>query len=213
VSKIKVYKGEGIAVHFDASRCIHAAECVHGLPAVFDPQARPWIQADKATAAELAAVVAKCPSGALQAQNDDATTAEAVPERAELRIVADGPHFVRGRIEIRDAGGSTVAHETRMALCRCGASTNKPYCDNSHAGAGFKDDGVPSPGDIEQLAPGPLTLTLCADGPVQCDGPLDIVDAFGERVAATQQSWLCRCGASKNKPYCDGSHKSIGFRA
>jgi CDGSH-type Zn-finger protein len=60
---------------------------------------------------------------------------------------------------------------------------------------------------------GPLTLTLCTDGPVQCDGPVAIFDAFGEAVTTVQQAWLCRCGASKNKPYCDGSHQAIGFRS
>jgi CDGSH-type Zn-finger protein/uncharacterized Fe-S cluster protein YjdI len=212
MDQVKVYKGQGVSVSFDARRCIHAAECVRGLPAVFDPTARPWIQPANGTADEVVAVVARCPTGALQASRDDGAAAEA-PQRNELRIVADGPHHLRGDIEIRDAAGKVLARETRMALCRCGASSNKPYCDGSHAGSGFKDDGVCAAGELQPLAAGPLTLTLRPDGPVQCDGPVVMVDVFGEAVAVVQQAWLCRCGASKNKPYCDGSHKAIGFKA
>lgn len=213
VSQVKVYKGSGVSVQFDATRCIHAAECVRGLPAVFDPQARPWIRPGNAGADELLAVVGRCPTGALQARHDDGRTAEVAPARNELRVVADGPHHLRGDIEIRDAGGQTLARESRLALCRCGASAHKPYCDNSHAGSGFKDDGACPAGEASPVATGPLALTLHRDGPVQCDGPLALVDAFGDHVATVQQAWLCRCGASRNKPYCDGSHKAIGFSA
>jgi CDGSH-type Zn-finger protein/uncharacterized Fe-S cluster protein YjdI len=213
VNEVKVYKGQGVSVQFNAARCIHAAECVHGLPAVFNPQARPWIQPSKATSDEVVAVVARCPTGALQARYDDGRAAEAVSPRNELHIVSDGPHHLRGDIELRDDSGKALARETRMALCRCGASGNKPYCDNSHVGSGFKDEGTCSPGEVAPLATGPLTLTLCTDGPVQCDGPVAIFDVFGEQATTLQQTWLCRCGASKNKPYCDGSHQAIGFRS
>jgi CDGSH-type Zn-finger protein/uncharacterized Fe-S cluster protein YjdI len=213
VNEVKVYKGPGVSVQFNASRCIHAAECVHGLPTVFDPQARPWIQPGKATSDEVVAVVARCPTGALQATYEDGRAAETVSPRNELHIVADGPHHLRGDIEVRDDSGRVWARETRMALCRCGASGNKPYCDNSHVGSGFKDEGTCTPGEVVPLATGPLTLTLCTDGPVQCDGPVAIFDVFGEQATTVQQTWLCRCGASKNKPYCDGSHQAIGFRS
>lgn len=213
LNEVKVYKGRGVSVQFNPARCIHAAECVRGLPEVFDPQARPWIQPAKATPDELVSVVSRCPTGALQAILDDGRDAGSVPARNELRIVADGPHHLRGDIEIRDDSGKALARETRMALCRCGASGNKPYCDNSHVGIGFKDEGTCKAGEMVPVAHGPLTLTLCADGPVQCDGPVTLFDAFGDRVTTAQQAWLCRCGASKNKPYCDGSHKAVGFRS
>jgi len=213
LNEVKVYKGQGVSVQFKAARCIHAAECVHGLPGVFDPQARPWIQPGKATADEVVEVVNRCPTGALHASHDDGRAAEAVSARNELRMVADGPHHLRGDIEIRDDSGKTLARETRMALCRCGASSNKPYCDNSHVGSGFKDEGTCTPGETMAVVTGPLTLTLCTDGPVHCDGPVAVFNAFGEPVMTAQQAWLCRCGASRNKPYCDGSHKASGFRS
>lgn len=62
----KTYEGREIAVSFDPEVCRHAAECVRGLPSVFDTKARPWIQPDNAGAAEVREVVGRCPSGALQ---------------------------------------------------------------------------------------------------------------------------------------------------
>lgn len=51
------------------------------------------------------------------------------------------------------------------------------------------------------------------DGPFQVNGGVTIQDASGEEkfFEADQDAWLCRCGASQNKPYCDGSHKQIKF--
>lgn len=211
MSEVKVYKGQRVSVQFDATRCIHSAECVRGLPAVFDPKAQPWIRPDQAAADAVVAVVARCPTGALQARDEQGRVAESVPERNELRIVADGPHHLRGDIEVRDDGGTVLARETRLALCRCGASGHKPYCDGSHVGSGFEDEGACRSGETVPLGSGPLVLTLCKDGPVQCDGPVALFDAFGAPIATVQQTWLCRCGASKNKPYCDGSHQKVGF--
>ena len=62
----KSYEGAEVTVSFDSEVCRHAAECVKGLPAVFDTNARPWIQPDNAPADEVVAQVARCPSGALQ---------------------------------------------------------------------------------------------------------------------------------------------------
>jgi uncharacterized Fe-S cluster protein YjdI len=45
--KVHEYSGEQISIGYDAKRCIHAAECVHGLPAVFDPDRRPWLSRTK----------------------------------------------------------------------------------------------------------------------------------------------------------------------
>ena len=62
----KTYQGRSIAVSFEAKRCRHAAECVRGLPEVFDIERRPWIQPDNAAADRTAEVVRRCPSGALE---------------------------------------------------------------------------------------------------------------------------------------------------
>ncbi len=62
----KTYAGAEIDVSFDSEVCAHAAECVKGLPAVFDTARRPWIAPDAAPAGEVAAQVERCPSGALR---------------------------------------------------------------------------------------------------------------------------------------------------
>lgn len=63
------YSGPIVDVSFDTDLCQHAAECVRGMPAVFDTSRRPWIDPGQAGTAELAArlreVVGRCPSGAL----------------------------------------------------------------------------------------------------------------------------------------------------
>jgi CDGSH-type Zn-finger protein len=51
--------------------------------------------------------------------------------------VPKGPLFLRGRIQIRDAEERLIREDTRVALCRCGASENKPFCDGSHRRIGF----------------------------------------------------------------------------
>lgn len=62
----KTYEGEHVDVSFDPEVCTHAANCVKGLPAVFDTSRRPWIVPDNAPAEEVVAQVGRCPSGALR---------------------------------------------------------------------------------------------------------------------------------------------------
>ena len=62
--RLKTYKSDEIDVTYSVKRCIHAAECVNQLSAVFDVKKRPWIQPDQAPASELATVTEACPTGA-----------------------------------------------------------------------------------------------------------------------------------------------------
>ncbi|MGE4427293.1 MAG: (4Fe-4S)-binding protein [Solirubrobacteraceae bacterium] len=68
---VKRYPREGAVVTFDPGLCRHAAECVRGLPQVFDTAKRPWIQPGNASVDELATVISSCPSGALHLETDD----------------------------------------------------------------------------------------------------------------------------------------------
>lgn len=119
---MKSYEGEHIEVTYDAQRCLHAAECVRGMPAVFDTAKRPWIAPNAAEAEALAAVIRRCPTGALHY-----TLREGEPERpsvlTRVRLPEGGPLLLEGDLEL--AG----KRETRAALCRCGQSANPPYCD------------------------------------------------------------------------------------
>jgi uncharacterized Fe-S cluster protein YjdI/CDGSH-type Zn-finger protein len=140
--KLRHYTSDAIDVSYDAQVCIHASECLRGLPAVFDRKRRPWILPTGAGADEIAAVVAKCPSGALHFTRKDGGAAESASEPASIVPTPNGPLYVRGRVELRQADGSASFADVRMALCRCGQSRRKPFCDNSHRAAGFDDPGV-----------------------------------------------------------------------
>jgi uncharacterized Fe-S cluster protein YjdI/CDGSH-type Zn-finger protein len=139
---IREYTSEAITVQFDTQRCIHAAECVRGLPQVFDPQKRPWVQPAAASADEIASVVQRCPTGALHYTRSDGGPAEPTPAETTMHVAANGPLFVRGNIEISTADGSLVLRDTRVALCRCGGTGNQPFCDGTHARNGFQDPGT-----------------------------------------------------------------------
>ena len=136
---IKEYEAPDVLVRFDTKKCIHAAECVHGLPPVFDADRRPWIVLDAAGADEIVAVIERCPSGALTYERRDGGAEERPSDVPVVSTVKDGPLYVRGHLQLTDHEGRPVDTGPRAALCRCGASKNKPFCDNSHIEAGFED--------------------------------------------------------------------------
>jgi len=210
-AKLHRYEGAHAAVTWDATRCIHAAECVRRVPAAFDPAARPWIRPDEADAAALADAVNHCPSGALSMRFADGTSAMTVPAGNTCHVVRNGPNYFRGNLVLRQ--GEVTVEDTRIALCRCGGSQNKPFCDASHRKIGFQEPGA-LPAE-KQAAPdadlsAPATIKPRPHGPIQCDGPLALHGHDG-RIAYSDQTFLCRCGGSQNKPYCDGTHRKIGF--
>ena len=216
-SKIFRYESGDIVVTYELGRCIHARECVHGLPAVFNPDRKPWVNTGAASAAEIARVVERCPTGALQYQRKDGGAQEAPPPKNTVRLAADGPLYWHGRVQVNAADGRAIARETRVALCRCGQSALKPFCDGSHSKAGFKDAGaVPRPQvqtDAGKSGDGALTITCQENGSLAVTGDCELVDAKGGVVGRGNVAWLCRCGGSGNKPFCDGTHKKIGFKS
>jgi uncharacterized Fe-S cluster protein YjdI len=107
--RLHVFESPQIRVSWSRPRCIHAARCIRGLPEVFEPGRRPWVMPANAPADEVAAVVRRCPTGALH-----------------LGRLDGGP-------------GEEPMRETRVGLCRCGASKFKPFCDGSHWESGFRD--------------------------------------------------------------------------
>ena len=123
--KILQYPGVEVSVKYDLKRCIHAAECVKGLPGVFDPDKKPWIDPDQAGAEDVAEVVMRCPTGALKFIPHEGDE-EVVPDLNTVVIDPDGPLYIRGNLQIKNTDGELVLEDTRVALCRCGASRNKP---------------------------------------------------------------------------------------
>jgi CDGSH-type Zn-finger protein len=112
-------------------------------------------------------------------------------------------------------GEDAVARrDTRLTLCRCGGSASKPFCDGTHAHNGFADDGaLRAPERRAAASPaGRVEIRPQRDGPLVLTGPLTVVGT-NARTAFSETTFLCRCGASRNKPYCDGTHVKIGFRS
>jgi len=209
---MKPAESSKVVVNFDGKKCIHARRCVLGLPDVFVPGAEgAWIFPDRADAEEVTRVVDSCPSGALTYTRKDGGAEERPARVNTARLWQNGPVEYRGDLRIAE-------HDSvkRAVLCRCGHSKNKPYCDNSHLEAGFEATGERSPEDeMEALdaRDGPVSITPTRNGPLVVEGSLEIIAASGRRVATRTRAFMCRCGASANKPYCDGSHKKIGFEA
>jgi len=138
MARLQVYAGDGFEVTYDPAVCAHAGECARGLPEVFDPEAKPWIRPERAPAARLAEVVARCPSGALRFVAKAAAAAAPAPARSTVSLKPDGPLLLSGDFEIRAPDGTVLFAGQKAALCRCGHSAKKPFCDGSHKGAGFK---------------------------------------------------------------------------
>ena len=134
----RAYPGAAIEVHWEPRLCIHVRNCVSRLPSVFRPADRPWVVPDAADADAIAAAVEACPTGALHYRRLDGGLDEQAVEETTVDPRPDGPLFVRGRLRIVNADGDVVREDTRAALCRCGASENKPFCDGSHRRIGFK---------------------------------------------------------------------------
>lgn len=139
-SVTKAYEAPGIRIHWEPRLCIHVANCIRHLPGVFDPQARPWIAPGATPADELARAVEACPTGALTYERTDGAPGEAPENPPVVQPRPNGPLFLRGRFDVVDTGRSVQRTATRMALCRCGQSGNKPYCDATHRSIGFRTE-------------------------------------------------------------------------
>ncbi|MEE9262923.1 MAG: CDGSH iron-sulfur domain-containing protein [Vicinamibacteria bacterium] len=202
-------------------------------------------------------------------------------KKPTVSILEDGPYLVKGLEHLRSADGALQAQET-MALCRCGGSKNKPFCDGTHAKLGFsgkntadssKDkresyegtaitvhdnrsicahagyctEGLPSVfrmkerpwiapvsasadeviATVGQCPSGALSFSVdgvehrdqeqepsimvAKNGPYVVSGGPELIDVPRAEGASSNHYTLCRCGGSKNKPFCDGAHWSIKF--
>ncbi len=215
--KILTYNGDDITVTYDIKRCIHAANCVDGLPEVFDPERKPWIDANEAPGNKIADVIETCPTGALQYKMKASERTETPPSHNRISLQEDGPVYMYGDIEVQDHEGNVVLNDTRFAFCRCGASGNKPACDNSHKKIEFQADTaadsakLPDPagkGENGQK----LIVKLMKDGPAILEGTYTVESETIDPATSDKGIALCRCGESGTKPFCDGSHKAAGFK-
>jgi CDGSH-type Zn-finger protein/uncharacterized Fe-S cluster protein YjdI len=209
---VEIVTGKAVEVRFHGRRCIHSRNCVLGRPDVFVPNVDgEWIHTDSATAAEVAELAHNCPSGAIQYRRLDGVPDESPPKVNQVRVLENGPYFFHAELVIEGAADAGY----RRVLCRCGASKTKPFCDASHHESHFTATGEASRGDMQalEIRNGPLRITPTKDGPLRIDGPLEIVSGTGTTLAKTTKTWLCRCGHSANKPFCDGTHAKVGFKS
>jgi len=212
--KIFVYDGAQADVHWDARLCIHIGECGRARNDLFVGGRQPWCQPDLVSADEVADVVGRCPTGALTYERKDGGAGERADAENVVSVMYNGPLYVRGDLEVDGAAQDMSGVYFRAALCRCGQSKNKPFCDNSHEDAGFKDYGaVGDPGEGFDAGGGTLEVGRAPNGPLLLNGNFTIVAASGRKAWQGKKAALCRCGHSQNKPFCDGSHKDAGFEA
>jgi CDGSH-type Zn-finger protein len=139
----------------------------------------------------------------------------------------DGPYYVNDVTVFANQRGPIRTRPT-MVLCRCGASANKPFCDGVHVKIGFSSANVegriedPHDGyadrDIaiagaEYHAPeGNVAIFVAPNGPYLVTGGPELRNTIRPEGASRERFALCRCGGSGNKPFCDGSHRRIGFK-
>lgn len=129
---IQVYEGKDIDIHFNRSICSGAANCVRKFSNIYKSTSENWISPDKGTIEEVINSIKACPSGALSYELKDESPKEEYKDE-EINIIKDGPILVKGDIENEISSWSTNANKQKFALCRCGNSKNKPFCDYSHA--------------------------------------------------------------------------------
>lgn len=137
---IKKYTNGEVTIVWKPNDCIHSTICFKGLGDVFDPRKRPWITPEHSTTDKIIEQVKKCPSGALSYfLNRDVEQSEIkVESETIIEPVVDGPLLIYGNVAVKDAEGIVTKKNNVTAFCRCGSSSNKPFCDGTHKKIGFK---------------------------------------------------------------------------
>lgn len=139
--KTHKYSNGEVTIVWKPDVCIHSTLCWKGLKEVFNPAERPWIKPEGAVTEKIIEQVRKCPSGALSYFMNDETQKEIVAEAAEMlniEITPNGPILIKTECTIQHIDGHTETKTGTTALCRCGHSNKKPFCDGTHRKVEFK---------------------------------------------------------------------------
>ena len=139
VDKREDYNGKKITIHDNRGICAHAGHCTDNLAAVFRLNEEPWIHPDGAKPDEIIATIQKCPSGALSYSVDDIEQRDRDGDPT-IFVSPNGPYEVSGGADLADTARAEGASEEHFAMCRCGGSKNKPFCDGTHWYIKFKDE-------------------------------------------------------------------------
>ncbi|MFI3262080.1 MAG: CDGSH iron-sulfur domain-containing protein [Rikenellaceae bacterium] len=143
----RFYDGKSLTLEDNKDLCAYARFC--------DTHINVWnmVRKESGKVDELNIIkqeVANCPSGRLRLWNriDNTLVEDKTPQ--ELNLIEDpvmecsGPLWVRGAIKIDSSEGTKYELRNRVTLCRCGASSNKPFCDGAHASVRFDDGNIDS---------------------------------------------------------------------
>ncbi|WP_411767893.1 (4Fe-4S)-binding protein [Winogradskyella sp. A3E31] len=138
MGKAKEYSNGEVTVVWEAEKCIHSGICVKGLPDVFQPKERPWINIDAASTDTLVGQVKECPSGALSYYMNSEKDKSQQSMETKVEVTENGPLLVYGTLKVVDKDGNEEKKNRTTAFCRCGSSQNKPYCDGAHVKEEFR---------------------------------------------------------------------------
>jgi uncharacterized Fe-S cluster protein YjdI len=136
--KTITYKNESITVFWKPEICMHAAKCVGGSPAVFNPKKKPWVNVNAESVEKIMATIDRCPSKALSYANPGENNKKNKISSVEFSLMKNGPILVNGPFCVKDTDGNIIKEGEKAALCRCGGSANKPFCDGTHKSIGFE---------------------------------------------------------------------------
>lgn len=134
---VKEYSNKDLTIVWKPDLCTHSKKCWKELLQVFDPRNRPWINLEGATSERIKKQVKACPSKALSLKEDEIISEEKT-NQIEVKCMQNGPLMVMGNVHITNSNGTTEQRKKVTAFCRCGASTNKPFCDGKHNDINFE---------------------------------------------------------------------------
>ncbi|MEI7501311.1 MAG: (4Fe-4S)-binding protein, partial [Bacteroidota bacterium] len=143
---VKEFTNGEITVFWQPELCIHSANCLIGLPEVFNSKKKPWINVHASNSKEIMKTIDTCPSRALLylkspkfITSKPRSTSKKKAKFARVQILKNGPALITGNFIVRDIRKKKIKIENEVAaICRCGGSKNKPFCDGSHLIIGFK---------------------------------------------------------------------------
>lgn len=150
----KIYENSDIRVYWYPAQCSHSGKCINQLAAVFNMSRKPWVDLTAASPLEIIELIDRCPSGALMYSLPEGSTVDPVrargrgsmehikdnPPSVKIRTIKNGPLLVEGSVTIHGADGGLLKEGGQFALCRCGLSKNRPFCDGNHARQGWKEE-------------------------------------------------------------------------
>lgn len=134
----KGYKHGNFEVLFNVKLCSHNEACIKGLPTVFNRHQKPWIQVREDEVETCIDVIKQCPSGALSYRLNGVEVSK-WKESSSVEVQHNGPLVcTKVELECSDILQDEV-NDDHYVLCRCGKSTNKPFCDGNHYGLYFDE--------------------------------------------------------------------------